>query len=747
MAQLKRILLLSVFLGFGATAWGAGFDPYIGYVYPAGGQQGTTFQVTVGGQRIKNVDQIFVGGGVRATVIGYEPAGGPLNKLQQDELRRQLEEIRAQRTGKQFAPKRAANKSGQKSVARVLPPDGTGGRPVVLPDLPDLRNLDQQTPEQLRRLVDKYLNFQKRPKPPIAEQLTLQVTIDANAATGDRELRVMTPAGLSNPIVFQVGQIPEIRGGGKDEELSTIAAAQAPVVLNGQIMPGEVDRWPLQLKGGQKIVIAAQARKLIPYLADAVPGWFQAAVSVVDASGKELAYDDDCGFVPDPALSFQVPQDGLYTVVIRDAIYRGREDFVYRVDIGDAAAIKPLFPLGSRGGVPIGGAHADWQEWKKLAEDHFRLAENHMPESDEKEPNDTGQTSMPVTLPHIINGCISAPGDKDVFRIEGHAGDTVVAEVFARRMGSPLDSLLRLIDIKGNVVAINDDHEDPESGLFTHHADSYILAKLPATGRYFVQISDAEAHGGPEYRYSLRISQPQPDFALRITPSCLNMTIGRPLVATVYAVRKDGWDGDIDLALRSAPADFVLSGAVIPKGRDHARVTITPQSSLSSQTIILAMEGRAQIGGQTVTRPAIAAENMMQAFAYHHLVPAQHLMATIRRGYGISTQLDLPRGERVHIPAGGTAQVSFSTRAMPSAKIRLELSEPPAGVTLQDVTHTPNGVTLTLKADEKHVGYADNIIVEAFTEAAASGQTGPAAQKQTPSVGFLPAIPFQIDKK
>ena len=38
-------------------------------------------------------------------------------------------------------------------------------------------------------------------------------------------------------------------------------------------------------------------------------------------------------------------------------------------------------------------------------------------------------------------------------------------------MGSPLDSLLRLIDSSGRVLAWNDDHEDQESGLLTHQAD------------------------------------------------------------------------------------------------------------------------------------------------------------------------------------------------------------------------------------------------------------------------------------
>ena len=88
---------------------------------------------------------------------------------------------------------------------------------MTLPDLPELKNLDQQTNTQLRHVADKYLNRAKRPKPPIAERVTLQVTVDPDAAPGDRELRLRSTTGLTNPLLFQVGQFPEIREPDIDE--------------------------------------------------------------------------------------------------------------------------------------------------------------------------------------------------------------------------------------------------------------------------------------------------------------------------------------------------------------------------------------------------------------------------------------------------------------------------------------------------------------------------------------------------
>ena len=53
--------LLAASLAFTSLAR-AQNTPHLGYVYPAGGQQGTTFQATVGGQFLMNVTNAFVSG-------------------------------------------------------------------------------------------------------------------------------------------------------------------------------------------------------------------------------------------------------------------------------------------------------------------------------------------------------------------------------------------------------------------------------------------------------------------------------------------------------------------------------------------------------------------------------------------------------------------------------------------------------------------------------------------------------------
>ena len=186
-----------------------------------------------------------------------------------------------------------------------------------------------------------------------------------------RELRIGAGAGLTNPMVLCIGQLPEftrapakvppafnvVNGATPPPRLITAQKAEPPTavtlpaVMNGQMMPGVADRYQFAAKKGQHIVIAAAARELIPYISDAVPGWFQASITLRDAAGHEIASADHYQFHPDPVLYYEIPADGDYTLEIHDSIYRGREDFVYRITAGEVPLVTGIFPLGGKSGA------------------------------------------------------------------------------------------------------------------------------------------------------------------------------------------------------------------------------------------------------------------------------------------------------------------------------------------------------------------------------------------------------------
>jgi hypothetical protein len=631
-----------------------------------------------------------------------------------------------------------------------------------------VREIEKQPAAYLDALRQRLTDPKKQPNAQIAELVTLDFAIDVDAPVGDREVRLVTPQGLTNPLTFQVGALPEvIEGDILFRRPDPVEPLALPTLINGQIMPGDTDTWRFRAKAGQRLVLVAQARRLIPYLADAVPGWFQAALTLYDGKGKELAYDDDYRFNPDPVLFYVVPADGEYKLEIRDAIYRGREDFIYRVALGELPFITGMWPLGGRLGERVEAAISGWNLPAKrlpfdteggrdgVREAHalrdtpllnsITYAVDALPDVEEAEPNDLARGGQAVRLPCIVNGRIGQPGDVDAYRFDGKAGESIVVEVMARRVQSPLDSVMRLLDAGGKVIAWNDDFEDPRSGMITHHADSYLLAKLPADGTYRVTVTDAAAHGGTAFGYRLRLGAPRPDFALRLAPATINVGIGMSAEVWVHCTRLDGFDGPIDLRLQGAPAGFQLSGARIPAGQAKVRMTLTAPSQVSPTPATLRLEGRATVGGAVVTRPVVPTEDLMQAFAYRHLVPCQEWVINVHaRGRG-GDPLRLVDDKPVSIPLGGTAQaVLKSARRFFAQNLQLELDDPPKGITLEKTQWLPEGVALTLKADAQaaKAGLAGNLIVEVFTEVAP-----PPDAKRKPqrfSVGVLPAVPFEV---
>ena len=622
-----------------APSAGAQVRPYIGFVYPAGGQQGTTFQIRFGGQGLDDINEVLVtGSGVTAKLVEYLRR---LNNQEVQLLNEQVKELKRATSAVASVTEKAADdfakdQSAQKLIARIE----KRTREIV------------QTPACAA----------------ISTLAIVEVTIEPDAEPGPREIRLATLRGVSNPLAFHIGQAPEFSKkpmltatlqvlGKEAQALRKRPADEAedrvtiPCTLNGQSASGEVNRYRFEAHKGQHLVISALGRQLIPYIADAVPGWFQPALALYDANGKEVAFDDDYRFKPDPIILYEVPRDGEYVCAIYDALYRGREDFVYRISIGERPFVTSLFPLGAQVGKPVTPKMKGWNlqearlttlptdagpgiyaltaNQKGVVSDPVRFALDTLPDGFEKEPNNTRASAQIIMLPIIINGRIDKPGDWDVFQFQGKSNETIVAEVLARQLDSPLDSVIKLTDAAGQLLAFSDDREDLGAGVNTHHADSSFMTTLPAGGAYFVHIGDTARQGGEAYAYRLRISAPQPDFALRVAPSSVSLRSKSTASLSVYAIRKDGFTGPINLTLKDPPSGFSASPVTISGTQIVARLNLKTDLTVTKSPVNLSIVGSAKIQDKEVVHEALPAEDRMQAFLWRHLVPAKDLKVLV----------------------------------------------------------------------------------------------------------------------
>jgi hypothetical protein len=146
---------------------------------------------------------------------------------------------------------------------------------------------------------------------------------------------------------------------------------------------------------------------------------------------------------------------------------------------------------------------------------------------------------------------------------------------------------------------------------------------------------------------------------------------------------------------------------------------------------------------------ARAAEEMMQAFAYRHLVPADSLKVTVLARGGTRVPARIVGSEIARMPAGGSARMRVTFPAVRAFEnIQLELSEPPDGLSLRDVVVGGAGAEFVLEADASKItpGLRGNLIVTVSGERVPpqrGEKPAPAARRRVP-IGTLPAIPFEI---
>ena len=626
----------------------------VGYVYPAGGRAGETLQVIVGGQGMWSTRQILVeGGGV--TLLKFQHAPGTYNAGCGDQSRWVREYLRKVFSGEHQQPLRQSKQFGVWRFNHFM------------------EQLDQLDPLMLslacKGVFERPNSLQASPA--IGQKIVLTFKIDKDAKPGPRELRLIGSDGnmrCTNPLLFFVGREPEFR----EQYYQMPPLKRQPVeftipsAVNGQIEPGEVDHFKFRLKKGETCHFALMGRKLNPFIGDGVPGNFQPILEVKDEKGKSLAFADDNYFDPDPVLNFTAPADGLYLLEIRDALYRGREDFVYRIDVRKGAYVRPALQA-PRLGIPESCEHT---------------AANEV-----------------LELPRLISGTVSAPGQEKVFRFKAQKDQRVVAEVFARRLGSPLDSILKIYGPDGKQIAVNDDFERPNIGLNMQHIDSYISFKAPAAGVYTVKLSDTAGAGNKDHQFFLRLDRPRPDFRVYLVPSGVWVspdTAGDPVKVVVEKL--DGFNGEISFEIKDNSPVKISGIKSIPAGAGESQISF---SSYWERKMPAAYPELYAVHGRT-RRRVLGADAAMQAFAYTHYVPARRLgfFRTWLHSNGDKFRFDRNFNFRINLKKGQsvTVPVNFFPPKTGSPSAEITLPDPPKGVSFKAVKVKKDLYKLTFTA-------------------------------------------------
>ncbi len=443
---------------------------------------------------------------------------------------------------------------------------------------------------------------------PIANRYV--VTIAADCPIGIHEARVMTRLGISSSRVFNVGDLPEAVCVTRNTALETAMPLDLNSICNASMTRQAVDFYAFVAVKGQRIIVDCAAKgidsKLNPVLI------------VADAAGNDLVVERRGG-----AIDFTAPADGTYVVKAHDLTFNGGTDYFYRLVLKTATADEPLVRLPATRNVSA-------FSWPPPG-----LAE--VAAADEVEPNNAHPQAQQITLPCDIAGSFFPAADVDTFEFTATKGDVWWVEVASARFGLATDPSIVVQHVTGRgadetVVDLLELSDIPSPVKISSNGYSYdgppynagssdIIGKIEikADGRHRLQLSDlfGGTRNDPRNIYRLMIRRAAPDFA--IVGWALHMGIrngdrnalskpmalrgGSTMAIEVVAVRRDGFDGEIELLLENLPDGVTASGLTIPQGQQRGIVLLTADQQAPRGLTIAKFSGRANINGDVVTRP------------------------------------------------------------------------------------------------------------------------------------------------
>jgi len=354
------------------------------------------------------------------------------------------------------------------------------------------------------------------------------------AASGVGAVRVFGSNGVSNLGFVPLDPLP---GGTEVKTNKSRATAQSVEVssaVDGRCEELSYDWFKLRATKGQRVPVEIIAARL--------GSKFDSVVRVVNASGRELARNDDApGRNGDSALNFVAPETGHYFIEVRDVNYGGGSAFFYRLRVGGAS----LTSMASR----ADGGTA------------------------EKEPNDAPAKATLIPLPGEFSGSFGQPGDRDHYEFTARKSERMEFRAATRSLGSPCDVMLQLDSADGKRLARSNPSTGDE-GVLTH--------SFASNGTYRLTIHEATGAHGSNMNYRVT-ARPASGFALTLDTDRINVAPGKTFDLKVTTVRGDH-KGAIKLALENFPDALILTNGVIAEGKSNVTMKVRAPESLQPGT-------------------------------------------------------------------------------------------------------------------------------------------------------------------
>ena len=462
------------------------------------------------------------------------------------------------------------------------------------------------------------------------------VAIAADAPVGVYDARVLSRLGVSSARAFSVGKLPEITRTKPNDSVEKALALSMNSLCNAVMTKRAVDFYSFQAVKGKRVAVDCATvgidSKLTPVLI------------IADAQGRDLLVNRTGG-----VLDFTPPADGTFLIKVHGLTFQGGAESFYRL------ALQEINGSGPAPHQPV-TAKVSSMSWPPAG----------LPataKTQEVEPNNQQGQAQKITLPCDIAGSFFPAADVDTYEFTAKKGEVWWVEVASERLGLNTDPFVLVQQVKKtgdketltDVAELNDITSPMKisSNGYSYDGPVYdagspdVLGKveLKEDGLYRLQLRDlfGGTRNEPGNVYRLIVRKAAPDFAL--TAWAVHMTLrngdraalskpialraGAALAFEVVVIRRDGFDGEIEISMDGLPAGVTATGLTIPAGKAVGHLIINAAEDARPGHSIASLFGRAKINGETVTRSCRVASVAWPVKDAKGEIPAPRLMADI----------------------------------------------------------------------------------------------------------------------
>ncbi|APZ93997.1 PPC domain-containing protein [Fuerstiella marisgermanici] len=429
------------------------------------------------------------------------------------------------------------------------------------------------------------------------------VKVAPDVELGEKTAQVRTKTGVSDYRTFFVGALPAVAEKEPNTEFSEPQAIEQGVTVEGVIQNEDVDYFVVEAKKGQRLSVEVEGMRFGQTL-------FDPYIAILDKERFELSAVDDSPLVrQDAVTSIIVPEDGQYTIEMRESGYGGNGNCRYRLHVGQFPRPVAVFPAGGQAGEEveftfIGDAEGPIKQKVKLPADGttemqifaqddrgispsghtVRVSPD--PDAFETEPNNSLNEAAVVVFPSTFNGVLDKEGDHDYYKFTAKKGQTYEVECYGRRIRTGIDPVMHIFRVKdGKALSGNDDSRGP---------DSYIRFAVPEDGEYAVRIMDHLNRGGADFVYRVEFQPVEPKLTLGI-PRVRRYSQDRQ---RIYVAKGNRFGTIISASRANFGGELVLEDLELPAGINM--VASPMPSNLNTMPVMFEAAADAPLGGALV---------------------------------------------------------------------------------------------------------------------------------------------------